>query len=394
MTLYITLVRPRSSGILPAVFLVWANLHGGVFFGWMALALILGVPLLAREAAPDPDGTKPWLRAAGLWLACVLCSFINPYGWDVVTLPLRYAFRDESPYRALLLEWQPPFGRHASPPVLYLLGIGLLLAAAVYLFASGRIRRERQTLLIPLALAALTLAMSLQSQRFIQLFAVSLALVLAPVMAPALTALGVPPAVAPGRKRWAPEVALACLALVFAAFRLAPYPRSSSAFASLTDKDSFPVESCNFLKANRIGGKVFAFYTWGSYLHLCTNGTARVYIDGRADTVYDTETYRRYVGVLRQAPGWNEVLDSSGAQYVLWPRDRGTLATDLEASGRWREVHRDFVSVLLARMDAPLPARLAPTPETGWPWAGRLCAWATSPKPRQGSPAPSAWTRS
>src|SRR6185295_11359112 len=38
LLLSLALGRAAPSWALPALFLVWANLHGGVFFGWMALA--------------------------------------------------------------------------------------------------------------------------------------------------------------------------------------------------------------------------------------------------------------------------------------------------------------------------------------------------------------------
>lgn len=363
LLLSLALGRAAPSWALPALFLLWANLHGGVFFGWMALAVILAVPLLAGKGASQ--GAKSWLRPAGLWLACVVASLVNPYGWQVLTLPLRYAFSATSPYRELLREWQPPFGGTVPPPPLFLLGIGVFLGAACFLLAAERFRPERRVFLPSLALASLTLAMSLKSQRFIPLFAISASLLVAPALAGALSLLA-------GRARSAPrnaflgEVSFATLALLFGIVRLAPYPLTPRAFHALTDEDSFPVETCNFIRANRLSARVFAFYRWGGYLHRCAGDSVKVYIDGRADTVYDEGTYRRYVRVLRREPGWMEVLDSSAADYLLWPRDERGAIDGLLRSGRWREAYRDFVSVLLAREGAAPPPRFQATPETAW----------------------------
>ena len=68
---------------------------------------------------------------------------------------------------------------------------------------------------------------------------------------------------------------------------LLPYPLSPYAFHYLTLEDAFPIETCNFIEANQLSGNVFSYYNWGGYLHLRTGGRMKVYIDGRADTVYD-----------------------------------------------------------------------------------------------------------
>ena len=90
----------------------------------------------------------------------------------------------------------------------------------------------------------------------------------------------------------------------------------------------------------------------------------QVYIDGRADTVYDDETYRRYVRVLHGKPDQVEIVEGSGAEYVLWPRSRTALLGPLERSGRWRRLAADAVSMLLVRADVPEPERPRPTPES------------------------------
>ena len=53
-------------------------------------------------------------------------------------------------------------------------------------------------------------------------------------------------------------------------------------------------------------------------------------------------------------PGWEGVIDAAGAEYVLWPHDQEnwrSLISTLLASGRWRFLYGDSVSVLLARSD-------------------------------------------
>jgi len=146
---------------------------------------------------------------------------------------------------------------------------------------------------------------------------------------------------------------LAGLALVYALYRILPFPvQSGPAFHYLTAEYSYPVETLNFVEANGISGNVFALWNWGGYIHWRTDGKLKVYVDGRADTVYDDETYLRYVAVLGSSSGWLELLEGSGADYVLWPHTRGQgqqKLRELVATGRWRPVYSDAVSWLLAR---------------------------------------------
>ena len=92
-------------------------------------------------------------------------------------------------------------------------------------------------------------------------------------------------------------------------------------------------------------------------------------MDGRADTIFDDQIYRDYVAVLGSRPGWLELVEASGADYVLWPHSRGNgqeKLRELLATGRWRPVYSDAVSWLLARSASVPAAELEPSPPGPW----------------------------
>jgi predicted Zn-dependent protease len=93
----------------------------------------------------------------------------------------------------------------------------------------------------------------------------------------------------------------------------------------------------------------------------------KVYIDGRADTVYDAATYENYLTVLNHKPGWLDLVEGSDADFVLWDR-RGDLALPkrLVATGRWRVLYDDPMSVFLARVGVALPDPLVMPAESSW----------------------------
>ena len=332
LLLHLVLRRGKPPLYLPLIFLVWANMHGGFFFGLMVLFLLFLPPAIYGEP-------KDRRRVALIWVACVLACLLNPNGVEVFAYPLKYAFDSSSPFKQAIDEWISPLspGRTQSP--LYPFCIAAFLAAsALILFIPAQ--RKQRTNWSLIALGALTLAMSLTSRRFIVLFAIAQSLVTGKALAILVAT----------RMQRIPSLIAPALVLLLGIIWLRPYPVSAYAFHYLTAEDEFPIETCNFIELNHLSGNVFAYYNWGGYLHLRTNGRMKVYIDGRADTVYDADTFVNYAHVQGFRPGWEMVIENSGANYILWPRNRlGKPLAQLVASGRWRILYDDFVSVLLVR---------------------------------------------
>ena len=345
LLLYLLLGRRASLWVLAPLFLLWVNLHGGFFFGLMALGILL---------FPWREFSLEKFRSVFLvGLACALVVLLNPYGYDAFLYPLKYAFQESSPYRQLA-EWLPPFDPGGIRSPLFFVFMWMPLLGLAYLVPD--IRRQVPVPWEGLALTVLTLAMALTSRRFIPLFAISLAVLMAPLTGLFLKRL----------ERGAVFVVLAFAVLIFSAVRLAPMPLTAApAFHYLTMAYSYPVEIVNFMQANKLGGKVFAYYNWGGYLHLRTDGDLKVFIDGRADTLYSAQDYIDYVNVLYSKPGWIEWLNNSDADYVMWPERRGKGGQkigELLATGEWQFLYNDHTGWLLSRTGLYLPQQLRETP--------------------------------
>jgi 6-pyruvoyl-tetrahydropterin synthase-like protein/tetratricopeptide repeat protein len=349
VVLRLTLRPSRATWALPAVFLVWANLHGGFFFGLLAMTVVFGVRML-KDDAPR--------RLALVWLACVGVCLVTPNGLEAFGYPLKYAFDRDSPFRTLG-EWLPPFRPGGIRAPLLVPAIAVFVAAAVAGVVLG-LHRMRAWM-AALALTFLTLAMAVESRRFVPLFAISLS----PVLALALAQLRARSGAGSGDHRpLAARLFLPVAALVLGAVWLAPYPLGARAFATMNAEGTFPVETVNWIETNGLRGDVFALYNWGGYLHWRTDGRLRVHSDGRADTVFDAATYRDYLRVLGMQPGWVQVVERSPAQYFLWPSaQRGQISTLLR-NGHWRLLYQDEVSVLLGRGPAASLAAARPSPDS------------------------------
>jgi hypothetical protein len=340
--------RPAPAAALPVLFLVWANLHAGFIFGLACLGVLLVPPLLC--------GGSDRRRAIAVGALSLAACFVNPHGPIALTRPLRYAFDASSPFHEIA-EWWPPFRPGGVESALYPYTIGVFAIAAVLAVALPATRRRASTW-TGIALAGATLAMSLTSRRFVPLFAIMQALVVAPV-------LGV---LAAPLVRRVPEPLVALGALTLGAFWLAPYPRASYAFHYLTAEDHFPVDSADFIEANALAGNVFAQYAYAGYLLMRSDGRLKVFIDGRADAVYPDEVFARYRRAAQGKDGWLEVIETSGADYVLWPRQlpSGALPRALVRTGGWRQIHEDAVSVLLARSAVAGAASYRPAPDSAY----------------------------
>ena len=356
-----TLVPCRGwQWLLPVLFLLWGNLHGGVVFGLMALALIVAAHQVRRPVA----GVEPSaLRRHGLlvFAGCVAATMVNPWGWRALAYPVELALQHDSPSRTSLVEWASPFRDISgirSPA--YVPCLLLALAAACVLLARWYRQRNPESLAL-VGLVLLTAAMSATSRRFIELFAIAAALVFAHVLPGRWLAL-------PGRRTW---VGLA-LALALPVYLLHDYPLGRAAFIPLTRTERMPEEEVRFALANGLSGKVFSYFLWGGYLHWRTAGQLRVFIDPRSETVFPPDVHRRYLTVANDQPGWVRVIEESGADFVLWPfapDSQRIILQELLASGRWRMVYTGAQGALLARSAFALPDQ-ATTPASSWKsWA-------------------------
>ena len=373
LVLFLTAGRERPSWALPVVFLFWANLHPIALLGWVVLAILIAGRAIAGRIG-GREAERPERRAAGRgegrarsWAILGLSGaalLVNPRGIGIVERPVRYALTS-SVYRGIA-EWRSPFQEGGQPAPLYPYLVAVFAACALAGLAfslrsrstgaegPGERPNARRGEQIAVLVGVLTLAASLRSRRFIPFFAIASTVSIAPVLARLVP-----------RPRGRHAAALAAVALALCALRLAQHPLRARTFTFLVAEDSFPVETLNYANAAGVKGNLFAYYNWGGYVHERTGGRLRVFIDGRADMVYDEETYRSYLQVLFQRPGWITVVEDGRAELVLWPKTMPEVPETLLQTGRWRVQFEDAVSVLLIRADLP-ELRDVDTPDGPW----------------------------
>jgi tetratricopeptide (TPR) repeat protein len=329
---------------------LWANLHGGFVFGFGAIGLLALVQTLRRSRAAGRLAldAPTWLCVAATLLA-LLC---NPWGWHILEYPAAY-LDSHSPYRSIL-EWQPPdfdldprgfAGRFAWLVVAALAGAALPL-------------RERPRDAYLLSLSGVTLAMALTSRRFIPLFALCALPLVARLFAAAFEAVRTALS-AERRARLAPfgpPAALLLAALLWRGVPLAPH-----FLERWTEAQLYPRAALAYLRALDAGPRLLNHYNWGGYVMLHAP-ELRVWIDGRANTLYDDKLYNDYVAITAGGEGLAARLVQYPADAALLPTG-SRLVTALSAPRLgWQIVYDDAVATVLLppnspRLRQPLPDR-------------------------------------
>jgi len=336
--------------LLPAMMLLWVNLHGGYFIGLILIAVYLAGNLFEAMGAPSEKSRQKSRSLLALLIACIAVCMINPHGPKILLFPLRVA-SDHFVMNSVTEFLSPNF--HDFLPFKYML---LALIGALALSRSG-------LSLTDTGLAVLLSYMALYSVRHVSLFAIILAPVLLKTTARALDRL--PPgasrfyqirsqnmkAVDANVKGWVWPSAAVALVLALAA---------SGAISYRFDERVFPVKAVEFLKRESISGHMFNNDEFGDYIIFAAWPAYRVYIDGRSD-MYGEKYAGDYVKVARVLPGWKEILKKYDIGWVIFDT-QSPLSVALNDQSDWRPIYSDPVATIFVKNDSRYATLLANYP--------------------------------
>ena len=260
--LTMALLRTRRYGWLPLVFLLWANLHGGVLIGVWLLVCALGVSLVEH-----PRSSRRLLAMTGLSIGATL---LTPLGVDYWIEIVRSLGR----IRELgIAEWAPP--RLTDPQlVAFWLMLAALVALAVArgrrLLADPASREDGRLTLCACALALVPLALT--AVRNVAPF-----LMLA---VPAVAALAPPRLILVARRpasRPRLNAALAATAAILTVCAPAVAYATGAAHLAWT-----PLPPASLAALETCRGNLYNRYDEGGYL-IWFAPSHRVFLDGRQD---------------------------------------------------------------------------------------------------------------
>ncbi len=336
----------RKALALAALTALWANLHGG----FALIFLLGGLRFVEAAFSPVPSPGRETPGTALVLLGAALGgSLLTPYGVTLyqntlahAIIPLGTLTCSENGSLFQTLEW-------VSPLRVDILGFTTpLFWIALGGLAWGLVLRRHETSRFDLLRGLALGSMALASRRFIPLFFLAAGDLFVPgatgAPAPAKSPRGFPAAV-PG---------LLVLTLLFLGGRVVPDFQSSLAkgfFYHTTIQEAFPDAACDFLRTKGISGRILNDYNWGGFLIWQLAPDSTVFVDGRAQTVYSPEILRER-SALDTGIGWEEICRRRNVEImILSPYLQRELVLRVNASGNWRIVFEDALSVVLIRRD-------------------------------------------
>jgi hypothetical protein len=295
----------RRLYLLPPLFLLWANLHGGYLLGLIVLGVFAAQGLIAHGRR----GVTLAIAAA----ASAAATFLNP-----VPLALVGSAREDvlHPPR-FLVEFLPPDVLTPPGALFALFAIAVILSA---MLRGGTLIEAM--LLVPLLYLGMT------AQRHMQFFCFAAL----PSLGPRLPSL-VPPALRPPPLPAAVRVPTALVLLGAALGSVLLAPRAP-------DDRGYPSGALALLRQN--SGILLNEYDWGGYL-IFRVPERPVFIDGRY-VPYLGGVLDDYRTILSLRPGWRDLVARYRVDEALLAPDRPLAAALREGgwqvrgedpSGRW-----------------------------------------------------------
>lgn len=334
----------RRVWVLPPMFALWGNLHGGWPQGaliliaaavGMALNLAVFRRISPRSEVGAPDGIRRLLYfLAPCVLAAALIPLLNPYGTAMLSVPIDTVGFDFQPI--FIQEWRPPtFDRPDMWPFFIILGLTALTMALDW----------RRADFVEIVMFAGTAYMALGGARHIAFFT-TVALIPLSIHAANLgedRGWRIRPStrVTPGRAR------LNAALIGFVAFAVFVYILGVVAPVNIDKamRAKFPVAAVEYMRESPPPQPMLNSWNFGGYL-IYFAPDYPVFIDGRAD-LYRGFTWT-YIDIIHAEPTWRDEFARWDIRSVLMEPDTAISAALRDEPG-WSVAFEDETAVLFVK---------------------------------------------
>ena len=312
----------RSLLILPALFILWANIHIQFVYGLFVLGLAAIEPLIEGDGDRERPGRRGrfwWM--AGLLLVCGLATLVNPYGIRIY-LPVYDAITAIHP-SLYLQEFQAPTFHGISDWIM----LGTILGAVFVLGRQNNIRP------LPALLLASGIVLSFRAARDVW-FAVVIALT---VLASHWSRGGQRVSRLP--RAWGIGVAAVVATVAMGSVPLkAGRDRLEAVVA-----ETFPSAAAAAIEQRGYSGPIYNPYDWGGYL-MWRLPALRVSLDGRAPLYGDARVLRS-VAIWAGQAGWDSDAELLEAGIVIG-RSKSALVSLLGRDTRFELAYQDGLATV------------------------------------------------
>jgi len=341
---------------LPALMVLWVNMHGAFFIG-LALLLAIACGEALEALLPQGESLATAYRRCRPLLTCAACclaaTFVNPYTWRLH----RHIFQFLSDKKLLdIIQEYQSISFHCPPAIFFELMLFLAAAAAFWNLQAGRIT--------PALLAFMWIHLALLSARNIPLFMMIAAPLAASWLQHLLTRLQ------PLRYLGTAFTTIAEICEELKPLERAPrayllsglgtlalaglFATGAKGFEAQFKPESFPVQAIPLVERSA-AQRIFTYDQWGDYLIYRLYPKKRVFVDGRSDffgmPIFDDAQH-----ILNAQYDWRTQLRHFGIDMVL-VRPDAPVCTVLKISPDWT-IRFDDGKVLIfeaASLKRPIP---------------------------------------
>jgi hypothetical protein len=323
--------RPVRVWVLPAVMLLWANIHAEFIAGFLVLIAYIAGCAWQYVFRKSPFAAKTGGRLIGVALLSFGASVFNPVGlrtWDIVVgyINNRYLI-------SRIAETRPPdFSQPEYWPLLALLGIAIfLLISRRKAFAPAHF-----FLLIGFGVMSLLSARNahLAGVVFPYVLSIGLTGVKGVRLLETIEAMFRQRQAASNQLMWYFIVPILISALILAG----PLGKLNRFEPSI-----FPVDAVRWLEAHPQQGRMFNAFDWGGYILFHLWPEQKVFIESQTDVTGDAT--RKYETIVTLQAGWQKLFEQYNITWAILPPD-WPLAQELIKQG-WEIAHQDQTALIL-----------------------------------------------
>ena len=320
---------------LPLLFLLWINLHGSWFIGFVLMVLFFACGWFQGEWGGLY--ARRWTSAQKrrfLLVTAASCAalFVNPYGWRLVAYPVDAVFRNRLGTQ-FIAEWAS-LNLHT--------GFGKQVLAVFLGLAVLQLLRPRRWPLHDLVFALIAVYGAFAYVRFVFLAGI----VILPMLAADLKLPAAPQSAANTKDfRWAAAIAIAVLLALIGT----QMPSARELQAGLAT--DLPEQALPYLRTLAGRGNLFSQYEWGGYLEW-EAPELKTFIDPRMDVFADSGVLEDYARAIH-ADDTFAILDRYRIRYALLAQG-SEMAYLLAHNAGWKIAWQDQQTVVFERAQ-PMP---------------------------------------
>jgi len=328
--------------ILPVIFMIWGNLHGGYALGLLLAGCVLAGSILAILSGTNPSfDWREILRLAVVIVIGYLATAINPNGLKTLLIPFQTV--NVTGLQNLISEWASP-DFHEPLQLVFL--VYFILFIWLLAFARKPVRLEYLFSISVFAFLAFT------ARRNFGPFAI----VSLPVMAEFSQHLEIPPKVSNSIQKWNPgrsgktipnslRKVINCLIIVL----LASACIIKTVYVTQPDlvdhylRQNYPLDAVEWVSRHVSPSRVMNEYNWGGFITWQLRDFP-VFIDGRTD-LFGDEIINEWQDVMQCGSRTKQILNKWDVHLLMVENSRPII--DCAVNDGWQVIYQDDQAAVL-----------------------------------------------